>query len=338
MTQTYNVAVVGATGLVGEAIVELLESRDFPVGELFVLASNESAGKPVYFKGRSIKVGDLADFDFSQVQIALFSAGSAVAAEYAPRAVDAGCVVIDNSSCFRNEPEVPLVVPEVNPERVREHCGIIANPNCSTIQMLVALAPIYRYAGIRRINVATYQAVSGAGRQAVEELARQTALLLNARDVDNQHFAKQMAFNVLPQIDSLDDSGYSGEELKMVWETRKILEDDEIAVTPTCVRVPVFFGHSEAVHLETRDPISALEVRELLQQAPGIEVLDEAQDGGWATPVTEAAGKDAVFVSRIREDITAENGINLWVVSDNVRKGAALNAVQIAELLIREPF
>ncbi|NVK44555.1 MAG: aspartate-semialdehyde dehydrogenase [Oceanospirillaceae bacterium] len=335
MTQTYNVAVVGATGLVGEAILELLEERDFPVGDLFPLASAESAGKPVYFKGRSFKVGVLADFDFAQVQIALFSAGSDVAAEYAPRAVEAGCVVIDNSACFRNEPEVPLVVPEVNPERVHEHCGIIANPNCSTIQMLVALAPIYRSVGIRRINVSTYQAVSGAGRKAVEELARQTALLLNARDIDNQLFAKQMAFNVLPQIDSMDDSGYSGEELKMVWETRKILEDDEIGVTPTCVRVPVFFGHSEAVHIETRDQISALEVRELLEQSPGIEVIDEPEGGGWATAVTEAAGKDAVFVSRIREDITCDNGINLWIVSDNVRKGAALNAVQIAELLVR---
>ncbi|MFC6673498.1 aspartate-semialdehyde dehydrogenase [Marinobacterium aestuariivivens] len=243
---------------------------------------------------------------------------------------------MDNSACFRNEPEVPLVVPEINPERIQEHCGIIANPNCSTIQMLVALAPIYRAVGIRRINVATYQAVSGAGRNAVEELARQTALLLNARDIDNKLFAKQMAFNVLPQIDSLDDSGYSAEELKMVWETRKILEDDEIGVNPTCVRVPVFFGHSEAVHIETRDQISALEVRELLEQAPGVEVVDEPeQAGGWATAVTEGAGKDAVFVSRIREDISSENGIDLWVVSDNVRKGAALNAVQIAEQLIQ---
>jgi aspartate-semialdehyde dehydrogenase len=279
-------------------------------------------------------VGNLAEFDFSQVQIALFSAGSEVAAEYAPQAVEAGCVVIDNSSCFRDSPEVPLIIPEVNPQRVHEHCGIIANPNCSTIQMLVAVAPIYRAAGVRRINVATYQAVSGAGRKAVEELARQTALLLNAQDIDTQLFAKQMAFNVLPQIDSFDDNGYTREEMKMVNETRKILEDAEIGVNPTCVRVPVFFGHSEAVHVETRDQISALEVREMLQMAPGVEVIDETEAGGWATPVTDATGKDAVFVSRIREDVSSENGIDLWVVADNVRKGAALNAVQIAELLI----
>jgi aspartate-semialdehyde dehydrogenase len=248
--------------------------------------------------------------------------------------VEAGCVVIDNSSCFRDSPEVPLIIPEVNPQRVHEHCGIIANPNCSTIQMLVAVAPIYRAAGVRRINVATYQAVSGAGRKAVEELARQTALLLNAQDIDTQLFAKQMAFNVLPQIDSFDDNGYTREEMKMVNETRKILEDAEIGVNPTCVRVPVFFGHSEAVHVETRDQISALEVREMLQMAPGVEVIDETEAGGWATPVTDATGKDAVFVSRIREDVSSENGIDLWVVADNVRKGAALNAVQIAELLI----
>ena len=334
MSQTYNVAVVGATGLVGEAMIELLESRKFPVENLYPLGSDNSAGQVVYFNGKSRRVGNLAEFDFSQVQIALFSAGSEVAAEYAPQAVEAGCVVIDNSSCFRDSPEVPLIIPEVNPQRVHEHCGIIANPNCSTIQMLVAVAPIYRAAGVRRINVATYQAVSGAGRKAVEELARQTALLLNAQELDTQLFAKQMAFNVLPQIDSFDDNGYTREEMKMVNETRKILEDAEIGVNPTCVRVPVFFGHSEAVHVETRDQISALEVREMLQMAPGVEVIDETEAGGWATPVTDATGKDAVFVSRIREDVSSENGIDLWVVADNVRKGAALNAVQIAELLI----
>jgi len=335
MSQTYNVAVVGATGLVGEAMIELLESRGFPVENLYPLGSDNSAGSVIYFNGKSRRVENLAEFDFSQVQIALFSAGSDVAAEYAPQAVEAGCVVIDNSSCFRDEPEVPLIVPEVNPERIHEHTGIIANPNCSTIQMLVAVAPIYRSVGIRRINVATYQAVSGGGRKAVEELARQTALLLNAQEVDTQIFPRQMAFNVLPQIDDFDDSGYTREEMKMVTETRKILEDEDIGVNPTCVRVPVFFGHSEAVHIETREQISALEVREMLQMAPGIEVVDETVVGGWATPVTEATGKDAVFVSRIREDLSSENGIDLWVVADNVRKGAALNAVQIAELLIQ---
>jgi aspartate-semialdehyde dehydrogenase len=316
-------------------MIELLESRGFPVENLYPLGSDNSAGSVVYFNGKSRRVGNLAEFDFSQEQIALFSAGSDVAAEYAPQAVEAVCVVIDNSSCFRDEPDVPLIVPEVNPERIHEHTGIIANPNCSTIQMLVAVAPIYRSVGIRRINVATYQAVSGGGRKAVEELARQTALLLNAQEIDTQIFLKQMAFNVLPQIDDFDDSGYTREEMKMVTETRKILEDEDIGVNPTCVRVPVFFGHSEAVHIETREQISALEVREMLQMAPGIEVVDDAVSGGWATPVTEATGKDAVFVSRIREDLSSENGIDLWVVADNVRKGAALNAVQIAELLIQ---
>jgi aspartate-semialdehyde dehydrogenase len=335
MSQTYNVAIVGATGLVGEAMIELLESRGFPIENLYPLGSDNSAGGVIYFNGKSRRVKNVADFDFSQVQIALFAAGADVAAEFAPVAVAAGAVVIDNSSCFREEPEVPLIVPEVNPQRIHEHCGIIANPNCSTIQMLVAVAPIYRSVGIRRINVATYQSVSGGGRKAVEELARQTALLLNGQDIDVQVFAKQMAFNVLPQIDSFDDNGYTREEMKIVNETRKILEDDDIGVNPTCARVPVFFGHSEAVHIETREQISALEVREMLQVAPGVEVVDEAVDGGWATAVTEATGKDAVFVSRIREDISSENGIDLWVVSDNLRKGAALNAVQIAELLVQ---
>ncbi|MBY4675148.1 aspartate-semialdehyde dehydrogenase [Marinobacterium arenosum] len=338
MDRKFNVAVVGATGLVGEAMLELLQQREFPIENLYPLAGENSAGKTIFFKEKSHKVGLLSEFDFSQVDIALFSAGGEVSAAYAPIAADAGAVVIDNTSCFRNDPDVPLVVPEVNPEAIAEYSirNIIANPNCSTIQMLVALAPIHRQVGIRRINVATYQAVSGSGRAAVEELAAQTAALLNAREPQTNVYAKQIAFNVLPHIDEFQDNGYTREEMKMVWETRKILADDQIQVNPTCVRVPVFFGHSEAVHIETHSPISAWEVRELMAAAPGVELLDEQTAGGYPTPVTEAAGKDAVYVSRIREDLDGENGIDLWVVADNVRKGAALNSVQIAELLVQQ--
>jgi len=338
MSKTYDVAVVGATGLVGETIINLLEEREFPVGTLFPLASERSAGQTISFKGSPVTVQDLAEFDFSQVRIALFSAGGDVSAEYAPKAAEAGCVVIDNTSYFRNDPDVPLVVPEVNPQEAFEHDGIISNPNCSTIQMLLALAPLHRAVGISRINVATYQAVSGSGKSAVEELAGQTAKLLNAREPEAKVYPKQIAFNVLPQIDSFQDNGYTREEMKMVWETQKILGDETVLVNPTCVRVPVFFGHSEAIHIETREQISAVEVTEILRQSPGVEVVDDMEDGAWATPVTEAAGKDAVYVSRIREDISSANGINMWVVSDNVRKGAALNSIQIAELLISDHY
>ncbi|MFQ5487474.1 MAG: aspartate-semialdehyde dehydrogenase [Gammaproteobacteria bacterium] len=338
MSETLDVAVVGATGAVGETMISILEERNFPVGTLYPLASQRSAGKMVAFRGKQLRVQDLAGFDFSQVRIGLFSAGGSVSAEYAPRAAAAGCVVVDNTSHFRYQDDIPLVVPEVNAHALADYRtrNIIANPNCSTIQMVVALKPIYDAAGIERVNVCTYQAVSGTGKQAIEELATQTAGLLNARPMEAAVYPKQIAFNALPQIDVFQDNGYTKEEMKMVWETKKILEDDAILVNPTAVRVPVFYGHSEAVHLETRDKISAHAVRELLQKAPGIVVLDEPEPGGYPTAVTEAAGHDPVFVGRIREDISHPRGIDLWVVADNVRKGAALNSVQIAEILLRE--
>jgi aspartate-semialdehyde dehydrogenase len=290
------------------------------------------------FRGTQLAVQDLAAFDFSQVQIGLFSAGGDISAEYAPKAAAAGCVVIDNTSHFRRDPDVPLIVPEVNPQALAgfRARGIIANPNCSTIQMLVALKPLHDAAHITRINVATYQAVSGTGKSAIEELAGQTARLLNGQPVEMSVYPRQIAFNALPHIDSFQDNGYTREEMKMVWETQKIFEDDSILVNPTCVRVPVFHGHAEAVHIETRDKLSAAQARMLLQAAPGVTVIDEREDGGYATQVTDAAGKDAVFVSRIREDISHARGLDLWVVSDNLRKGAALNSIQIAELLLSQ--
>ena len=337
MSKTYDVAVVGATGAVGETMIAILEERNFPVGKVYALASERSAGKRIPFKDGSLVVEDLASFDFSKVQIGLFSPGASVSAEYAPKAAAAGCVVIDNTSQFRYDDDIPLVVPEVNPEKVAEYKnrGIIANPNCSTIQMLVALKPIYDEVGISRINVATYQAVSGTGKEAIEELATQTANLLNAKPVQASVYPKQIAFNVLPQIDVFMDNGYTKEEMKMVWETQKIMGDADILVNPTAVRVPVFFGHSEAVHIETRQKISVARVRELLEAAPGVTVIDERENGGYPTAVTESSGHDDVYVGRIREDISHPNGINLWVVGDNVRKGAALNSVQIAEVLVK---
>ena len=338
MAKTYDVAVVGATGAVGEAMVSILEQRNFPVGKLYLLASERSAGKRIEFKGKYITVENLADFDFSKAQIGLFSAGGSISREFAPKAAEAGCVVIDNTSEFRLEDDIPLVVPEVNPHAVAQYTNrnIIANPNCSTIQMLVALKPIYDAVGITRINVATYQAVSGTGKEAIEELAAQTAALLNGKEAKAEVYAKQIAFNCLPHIDTFQDNGYTREEMKMVWETRKIFEDDEIQVNPTAVRVPVFFGHSEAVHIETRDKITTLMARDLLEAAPGVQLMDKREAGGYPTPVTEAAGNDPVFVGRIREDISHPKGLNLWVVADNVRKGAALNSVQIAELLVEK--
>ncbi len=338
MTRKFDVAVVGATGAVGEAMMEILEEREFPVNNLYPLASARSAGKTVRFQGKTLDVTDLAEFDFSKVQIGLFSAGASVSEEYAPKAAAAGCVVVDNTSQFRYDTDIPLVVPEVNPEAIADYKnrGIIANPNCSTIQMLVALKPIYDAVGITRINVATYQAVSGTGKEAIEELAGQTARLLNGKSIESKVYPKQIAFNVLPHIDVFKDNGYTKEEMKMVWETQKIFGDMDIRVNPTCVRVPVFFGHSEAVHLETRDKITAEQARALLKKAPGVVVLDKHEDGGYPTPVTEAATKDPVFVGRIREDISHERGLDLWVVADNVRKGAALNSVQTAEILVKE--
>jgi aspartate-semialdehyde dehydrogenase len=335
MRERYDVAVVGATGLVGETMLAVLAEREFPVGEVYPLASERSVGREVEFGTRTLKVGNLAEFDFSRVQIALFSAGAAVSGQYAPKAAAAGCVVIDNTSKFRYDDDVPLVVPEVNPERIAEHRGIIANPNCSTIQMVVALKPIYDAVGIRRINVATYQSISGAGRRALEDMVRQTTTLLNGRPLDMKGKAKQIAFNAVPHIDEFQENGYTREEMKMVWETRKILGDESIQVNATAVRIPVFYGHSEAVHLETEEKITAAGVRDLLRDAPGIELLDERETGGYPTAVTDASGRDAVFVGRIREDISHPRGIDLWIVSDNIRKGAATNSVQIAEILAK---
>jgi aspartate-semialdehyde dehydrogenase len=338
MSEGVNVVVAGATGAVGEVMLEILESRKFPVEQLFLLASERSEGKVIRFRGKSHRVQRLDQFDFSQAQIGLFSAGASVSAEFAPKAAAAGCVVIDNTSHFRYDDDVPLVVPEVNAERALDHPrNIIANPNCSTIQLMVALKPIYDAVGIRRINVATYQAVSGAGAGGVRELAGQTANLLNAQPVDCNVMPVQIAFNAIPHIDHFQDNGYTKEEMKMVWETQKILEDDNILVNPTCVRVPVFYGHSEAVNIETATKISAAQVRKLLRRAPGITILDKPANGGYPTAVGHATGDDAVFVGRIREDVSHPLGINLWVVADNLRKGAALNSVQIAEILLANP-
>lgn len=337
-TKTVDIAVVGATGAVGETLLSILAERKFPVGRVYALASERSVGKKVAFGNTQLTVEDLATFDFSKVQVGLFSSGGAVSREYAPKAAAAGCVVIDNSSEFRYDDDVPLVVPEVNAHAIIGYTqrNIIANPNCSTIQMLVALEPIRAAAGIKRINVATYQAVSGSGRDAIEELAVQSVHKLNGRDADAVVYPKQIAFNVLPQIDVFEENGYTREEMKMVLETQKIFEDDSILVNPTAVRVPVFYGHSEALHIETRDKITAAQAWELFDKAEGIEVLDTRRDGGYPTPVTEAADHDAVYVGRIREDISHERGLNLWVVADNVRKGAALNSIQIAECLVRD--
>lgn len=338
MSRTFDIAVVGATGAVGETMLSILAERNFPVGKVYPLASSRSAGSKVEFKGQMLTVQNLAEFDFSKVQIALFSAGGSVSAEYAPKAAAAGCVVIDNTSHFRYDDDIPLVVPEVNPHAIAQYKnrGIIANPNCSTIQMMVALKPIHDAVGIERINVCTYQAVSGTGKEAIEELATQTANLLNAKSVQAQVYPKQIAFNVLPHIDVFQDNGYTKEEMKMVWETQKIMEDPSIRVNPTTVRVPVFYGHSEAVHIETREKITAEAARELLAKAPGVVVMDERKPGGYPTAVTEAVNHDPVFVGRIREDISHPRGLDLWVVADNVRKGAALNSIQIAEILIKE--
>ena len=331
----YDVCILGATGAVGEAMLSILEQRKFPVRNLYPLASSRSAGSTVTFNGKELAVIDVEGFDFSKAQIGLFSAGGSVSEKYAPLAAAAGGVVIDNTAHFRYDKDIPLVVPEVNPHAIAQYKnrGIIANPNCSTIQMVVALKPIKDAVGIARINVATYQAVSGTGKEAIDELAAQTRALFNSQDVEVEVYPKRIAFNVLPQIDVFMENGYTKEEMKMVWETKKIMEDDSIMVNATAVRVPVFYGHSEAVHIETRKKITADEVRALLEKAPGVIVMDKREPGGYPTPI-EAAGNDATYVGRIRDDISHPMGLNMWVVSDNVRKGAALNSVQIAEILI----
>lgn len=338
MSRRVNVAVLGATGLVGGNMLSILEQRNFPVGEIFPLASARSAGKTVRFHGRDVPVQDVETFDFSQTQVGLFSAGASVSKVHAVRAGQAGCVVVDNTSQFRYQDDIPLVISEVNPQAIagyKKH-NIIANPNCSTMQMLVALKPLHDAAGIERINVATYQSVSGGGQKAIDELTRQTVTVQQGGTVTPQVIAKQIAFNCVPQIDVFLDNGYTKEEMKMFWETQKILADKNIKVNATAVRVGVFIGHSEAVHIETRRKLTAGEARELLARAPGVVLMDERRPGGYPTAVTEAAGTDPVFVGRIREDISHDRGLNLWIVSDNVRKGAALNSVQIAEILVKE--
>jgi len=337
MTRKFNVAVVGATGAVGESMLEILAERQFPTDQVYAVASARSAGTSVRFGKTTLEVKNLDAFDFRGIDIGLFSPGASVSAIHAPRAAETGCIVIDNTSEFRYQQDIPLVVPEVNPEALylTRNRNIIANPNCSTIQMVVALKPVYDAVGIERVNVATYQAVSGTGKEAIEELRLQTRTLLEGGIATAQVYPKQIAFNCLPHIDSFLENGYTKEEMKMVWETRKILGDDSINVNPTAVRVPVLYGHSEAVHIETKKKITAAEVRELLKAAAGVTVLDDRCNGGYPTAAIEAAGADAVFVGRIREDISHPRGINFWVVSDNVRKGAALNSVQIAELLVK---
>ena len=336
MSKKYNIAVVGATGAVGEVMLSILKKRKFPIDKIYALASSRSVDKTVQYGGRTLLVEDLAKFDFNQVDIAMFSAGGSVSEQYVPVAAKTGCVVIDNTSHFRNDDDIPLVVPEVNADALRDYKprNIIANPNCSTIQMLVALAPIHRKFGITRINVATYQAVSGAGQAGINELAKQTSSLLSFQEMKREVFPQQIAFNVIPQIDSFQDNGYTREEMKMVWETQKIL-DKNILVNPTCVRVPVFYGHSEAIHLETEQPITVKEVKALLENARGVELLDNPDEMIFPTPTVTCSGNDPVYVGRIRKDISSKNGINLWVVSDNIRKGAALNSVQIAEEMIK---
>ena len=333
----YNVAIVGATGAVGEVMLEMLSARGFPVKEVYVLASERSEGKKVMFGSKPLSVTNLASFDFKDADIGLFSAGGDISAEYAPKAAASNCIVIDNTSHFRYENDVPLIIPEVNSCKIKDYKNrnIIANPNCSTIQMLVALKPIYDAVGIKRITVSTYQAVSGSGSGAVNELAKQTAELLNGRKAECEVYPTQIAFNVLPHIDKFLDNGYTKEEMKMNWETVKIFGDEDIKVSATCVRVPVFYGHSEAIQIETSQHISEDEVRELLRSANGITIMDERRDGGYPTAVLEATGEDSVFVGRIRQDLSLSNGLSLWVVSDNLRKGAALNSIQIAEELIK---
>ena len=330
-----KVAIVGATGAVGKTMLEVLFERKFPLSELILIASNRSAGQMLNFGRDEIEVQDLEHFDFQGCDIALFSAGSQVSKKYAPLAAKAGCVVIDNTACFRYDNDIPLVVPEVNPESIAHYKNrfIIANPNCSTIQMVVALKPIYDAVGIFRINVATYQAVSGTGQKAVNELILQYTELLNGRHVQPSVYPEQIAFNVLPHIDEFQANGYTKEEMKMVWETQKIFNDASILVNPTAVRVPVLYGHSEAIHLELKAPLSAEDAKKLLQKAPGVKVFDDIKKKQYPTPLKQATGSDDVFVGRIRQDISHPQGLNLWVVADNVRKGAATNAIQIAEIL-----
>ncbi|MCF6337044.1 MAG: aspartate-semialdehyde dehydrogenase [Gammaproteobacteria bacterium] len=342
MNKAFNMAVVGATGLVGEAFVSFLTERKFPVGHFFPLASMRTAGKKVGLGGKYHTVKDVADFDFSQVDVAVFCANDEVSAEYVPRATAAGCMVIDTSAHFVDNDDVPLVIPEVNPQAIADYVqsgksrNIIASPDSATIQMLVALKPVYDAVGIERINVVSYQAVTASGKSGMDELASQTVALLNMQDAKHKMFPQQIAFNVLPQVTVAEENGYLSCEMKIVRATQKILADGDILINPTTVQAPVFFGHSQAVHVETGAKLGADEARDLLRQAPGVELLDDGEPGNSPTAVTHATGEDAVFVGRIREDISHPCGLSLWVVADNVRKGAALNCVQILELLVKK--
>ncbi len=329
----YNIAILGATGAVGQTMIKVLEEREFPIDELRLLASPRSAGKELEYMGVKYKVEPVSPEAFEGIDIALFSAGGSRSKEWAPIAVEKGAIVIDNSSAFRMDDDVPLVVPEVNPEDVKWHKGIIANPNCSTIQMVVALNPIHKEKKIKRVIVSTYQAVSGAGAKAIKDLEEETRAYFEGKYYYPEALPNHIAFNVIPHIDVFLDNGYTKEEMKMVNETRKIMHAPDIKVSPTCVRVPVFYGHSESVVIETEEPITPEEAREILKNAPGVIVEDEPEKNLYPIPI-EAAGKDEVFVGRIRKDFNFENGLAMWVVADNLRKGAATNAVQIAELLV----
>ena len=338
MSKKYNIAVVGATGAVGQMMIQILLERKFPIKNLDLLASKNSAGKRINISGNNYEVKSLDDFDFHQTDIALFSAGAEISKKYASYATKNNAVVIDNTSFFRYEDNIPLIVPEVNGKEIScyKETGIIANPNCSTIQMLVAIKPIHDVCKIKRINVCTYQAVSGSGNLAIEELKNQIHAYTQNKNIESKIYPKQIAFNVIPQIDKFMDNGYTKEEMKMVWETKKIL-DDAIEVNPTTVRVPVFYGHSEAVHLELKDKISANKVKEILMHKnSGVILVDEHKDGGYPCAANECEDSNEVFVGRVREDISIQNGINMWVVSNNIRKGAAYNSIQIAELLIKD--
>lgn len=338
MIRVFDVAIVGATGAIGEIILATLEEQGFPVGFIYLLASERTAGSEVKFKKKAVMVELLSDFDFAKTQIVFFAANSTVSQEYVPKAVAAGAIVIDNTTQFSDFDDIPMVVPEVNPDAVGEYKnrGIIVSPSSVTIQMAVVLKPIFDAVGIERVNVATYQAVSGAGKQATEELAMQTASMLNGNPIESKIFSKQIAFNAVPQVDAFTENGYTKEEMRMVTQTKKIMGDDHIAINPTAVYIPVFYGCSQALHIETRKKITVKTATTLLQNAPGITVLDERKTGGFPTAVTESSGDDAVFVGRLREDISHQQGLNMWVVTDNIRKGAALNSVQIAQILVND--
>jgi len=335
--KTFNVAVAGATGAVGNQMITCLEERNFPLKSIKFLASSRSVGRKIRFRGDMIPVEELTGDVFKGVDIAIFSAGGGPSKTFAPQAVEAGCVVVDNSSAWRMDPEVPLVVPEVNPHAVADYTrkGIIANPNCSTIQMVVALNPIQKRFGIKRLVISTYQAVSGTGKKAIDELFDQTRAMINFLEYKKSVYPHRIAFNCLPHIDAFQDNGYTKEEMKMVNETRKIFEDDAIGVTATTVRVPVFYSHSESVNIETRKSVTAAEVRELLEKTPGVRVVDDPKNSVYPL-ATDSAGQDMTLVGRIRQDESIPNGINMWIVADNIRKGAATNAVQIAELLAKD--